>query len=229
MKALLQHPAAQAALARTIAAYLRFVIRTTRWRFEGREHVAHARARVVVAFWHEALPLLPKLFADARRQIPGLRVVVLASRHKDGQLLGGIMRALGMDVVHGSSSRDGRSRGGSASVRELLDVLEADHVAALTPDGPRGPARTAAAGVAQLAGLSGAPIIPVGAMLAHSKRLRTWDRLIFPLPFGRGALVCGPPVHVPREGWEAALPDIASAITAAQTRAEQVAADPAAR
>jgi len=229
MKALLQHPAAQAALARMIAAYLRFVIRTTRWRVEGREHVAHARARVVVAFWHEALPLLPKLFADARRQIPGLRVVVLASRHKDGQLLGGIMRALGMDVVHGSSSRDGRSRGGSASVRELLDVLEADHVAALTPDGPRGPARRAAAGVAQLAGLSGVPIIPVGAMLAHSKRLRTWDRLIFPLPFGRGALVCGPPVHVPREGWEAALPAIEAAITAAQTRAEQVAADPAAR
>ena len=51
MKALLQHRAVQAALARTIAAYLRFVIRTTRWRFEGREHVEHARTRAVVAFW----------------------------------------------------------------------------------------------------------------------------------------------------------------------------------
>ncbi len=221
LKGLFRHQAVQAAIAWAIAAYLRFVIVTTRWRFEGAEHVAVARGRTVVAFWHEALPLLPCLFRRARAEIPGLRVVVLASRHKDGMLLGAIMRALGMDVVHGSSGRDGRARGGVASVMELLDVLNHDQVAALTPDGPRGPARRAAAGVAQLAGLSGAPVIPVGAMLRHGKRLRTWDRLIFPFPFGRGVLVCGAPVAVPREGWEASLPEIEAAITAAQLRAER--------
>jgi hypothetical protein len=74
--------------------------------------------------------------------------------------------------------------------------------------------------VAQLAGLSGAPVVPVGAMLRPSRRLGTWDRLIFPFPFGRGVLVLGAPISVPREGWDASLPAIEAAITAAQLRAE---------
>ena len=66
-------------------------------------------------------------------------------------------------MVHGSSTRDGRDKGGAAGVRALLEVLAQGSHVVLTPDGPRGPARRAAAGVAQLAGLSGVPVLPCAA------------------------------------------------------------------
>ena len=174
----------------------------------------------VVAFWHETLALLPALYTAARRQHPDVRVVVLTSRHHDGRLLGGIMTALGVGVVHGSTARDGRDRGGATAIRGLLDALADGAAVAITPDGPRGPSRVAAPGVAQVAALSGVPVLPVGAMVRHRVRLGTWDRMVLPLPYGRGILVCGPPIHVPREGADSLLPTIQAAITAALTQAE---------
>ena len=54
-------------------------------------------------------------------------------------------------------------------------------------------------------------------------RLGTWDRMVLPLPFGRGALVCQPLIEVPREGWEASLPAIEAALTEAARRADALA------
>jgi lysophospholipid acyltransferase (LPLAT)-like uncharacterized protein len=47
--------------------------------------------------------------------------------------------------------------------------------------------------------------------------------MLLPLPFGRGILVIGEPIPVPREGWEASLPAIQAALTAVATRAEALA------
>jgi lysophospholipid acyltransferase (LPLAT)-like uncharacterized protein len=90
----------------------------------------------------------------------------------------------------------------------------------ITPDCPRGPRRQAAPGVAQLAALSGAVVVPVGAAARWHRILPSWDRMMFPLPFGRGVLVAGPPIAVPREGAAAALPVIAAAIDAACAAAD---------
>jgi hypothetical protein len=38
--------------------------------------------------------------------------------------------------------------------------------------------------------------------------------MVLPLPFGRGALVVGPPIQVPRDGAAAALPAIEAALVA---------------
>ncbi len=221
LKAFSRRPGVQAAIARVIAGYIWFALATTRWRIEGAEHAAAAaRGRMIAAFWHETLPLMPALFRRARRSRPALRVTALASRHSDGRLLGEIMRALGISVVHGSSRRDGRERGGAAGALGLRGALARGDVAVITPDGPRGPRRRAAAGVAQLAGHTGADVLPCGAALRWHVRLGSWDRMVLPLPFGRGVLVCGAPIAVPREGWDAALPEIEAAITAATLRAE---------
>ena len=48
-----------------------------------------------------------------------------------------------------------------SGLRGLKRVLDAGKVAAITPDGPRGPARVAATGPVALANLTGKPIIPV--------------------------------------------------------------------
>ena len=160
LKSFLRRPGVQAWLASLAGAYLAFALRTTRWRVEGEAHLApHAAgAPAVAVLWHECLPLMPALWLRIRR--PGARAHALASRHKDGLFIGAIMRRFGVEMVHGSSARDGRDKGGAAGVRALLEVLAAGSHVVLTPDGPRGPARRAAAGLAQVAGLSGAPALP---------------------------------------------------------------------
>jgi hypothetical protein len=44
------------------------------------------------------------------------------------------------------------------------------------------------------------------------------------LPFGRGIVVCGPAIMVPRDEWQEALPAITDAMNRATDRAEQLCA-----
>ena len=222
LKAFLRRPWVQVRLAALVGTYLAFALRTTRWRLVGGNHFAPHASGVpaVAAFWHECLPLMPALWERARGA--GVRAHVLVSRHHDGRFIGEIMRRFGMAVVHGSTARGGQDKGGAAGVRALLEVLQAGGHVALTPDGPRGPRRQAAPGVAQLAGLSGVRVLPCAAQTSRRRVLGTWDRMVLPLPWGRGVLVCEPTIAVPREGWEAALPAIEAALTAAADRADQL-------
>ena len=125
MKRLLQHPIVQAASAKLLGLYLDFALRTTRWSLEGHEHMApHAAgAPVVVAFWHERLPLMPMLWLKARQSPEGRkarnRVHVLVSQHRDGRFIGAVVSRFALNVVLGSSSR-----GGAKGTRLLLSLLE---------------------------------------------------------------------------------------------------------
>ena len=80
----------------------------------------------------------------------------------------------------------------------------------------------AAAGVAQLAGLAGVMVLPASAQTSRRKVLRSWDRMVVPLPFARGVLVCGAPILVPPDGWQDALPRVQAALNAASDRADQL-------
>lgn len=228
LKRLLRRPAAQTLLESLMGGYLSFALGTTRWTLVGGERLAPflVGQPAVVAFWHECLPLMPAFFRLARKEASGLKVCALVSRHADGRFLAGLLRRFGLEVVHGSSGRDGRERGGTASVRALMERLGAGVFVAITPDGPRGPRRQAAPGVAQVAGLAGAQVLPCAAQTTRKIVLRSWDRMVVPLPFGRGIIFCGTAIGVPREGWDAALPDITAALTAAADAADRGCAGP---
>jgi lysophospholipid acyltransferase (LPLAT)-like uncharacterized protein len=219
MKRLLRHEATQATLAWLGSLYLRLALRTTRWVFDGAEHLAPAIAgrAMVAAFWHERLPLMPVLWLRVRRSGLTQRAHVLVSRHRDGRLIGTVINRFGMDVLFGSTRR-----GGAAGMRAALLALARGEHLIITPDGPRGPRRVAALGVAQLAALSGAPVLPCAAQTSRRRVLRSWDRMVMPLPFGRGVVVCLPPIEVPRGGWQDALPKIEVALTAAADRADDL-------
>ena len=228
MKRLLRHPRTLALGSRALGAYLRFALRTTTWTLHGRDQLGPylLGGPAIFAFWHERLPLMPALWTLALRE-RGLqdgsergRMHVLASRHGDGQLIGDIMRSFGVIVVHGSTARGRAQKGGAAGVRALAAALSGGGQVVITPDGPRGPARRAAPGVAQLAGLTQAPIFPCAAQSRRRAVLGTWDRMVLPLPFGRGVLVCGAPIAVPRAGWEASLGPIEAALTEVAARAD---------
>ena len=94
---------------------------------------------------------MPGLLLMARR-LPFYRPVplhALVSQHRDGRFIGAIMRRFGILPIFGSSTR-----GGAAGLRNLLAMLRQGDLIGITPDGPQGPRRRAALGVAQLAALA---------------------------------------------------------------------------
>jgi lysophospholipid acyltransferase (LPLAT)-like uncharacterized protein len=162
---------------------------------------------------------MPALWLMARDRRPQNRMHVLVSRHRDGRFIGQILRRFGAEPVHASSSR-----GGASGVLALLSLLSNGDMVAITPDGPRGPRRQAAPGVAQIAALGGVDVLPCAGQTTHRWVLRSWDRMTLPLPFGRGVLVCAPPIIVPRKDWLFSLPLIAQALTSATEDADRLCA-----
>lgn len=217
LKRLLRRRWAQAAAAASVGRYLSWTMATTRWTLVGAEHLAPTLEGVptIVAFWHERLSLMAALFLHATRATDGrFQIHVLVSRHADGRLIGDVVAPLGVRLVYGSTRRKGADRGGAEALRQLAEILAAGGTVAITPDGPRGPRRHAAGGVARLAEQSGAHVLPVSAQTRRRRVLGTWDRMVLGLPFSRGVLVCGPrlvvddaAVDLPRI--EAALSDAA--------------------
>ena len=221
MKSLLRSRPVQYLLPRLLGCYLRLVLRTNRWTLDGAEHFAPhgAGASAVFGFWHEYLPLMPALAMLARRS-PAYRptpICTLVSQHHDGQFIGAVVRQFGIEPVLGSSSR-----GGANGLRQLLHLLQRGAMIGITPDGPRGPRRVAAPGVAQLPALACVPVLPCAARTSRRIVLKTWDRMGIPLPFGRGVVVCGPAIMVPRDSWREALPAITAAMNRAADRADRL-------
>lgn len=218
MKRVLNSAAVQAAIVWAGYLYLVLVARTTRWEVQGRDHLdSFASGRpCIVAFWHETLPAMPILWMKKTAISAKKPAVVLASRHRDGQLIGKVVEKFGPKQVAASSSR-----GGAAGLRALSHALQAGADIGLTPDGPRGPRRAAAPGVAQLAALTGAPVIAAAAATAWGVNLNSWDGMKIPLPFGRGRLVIAAPINVARKNWQAQLPAIEAALTGSLERARE--------
>jgi lysophospholipid acyltransferase (LPLAT)-like uncharacterized protein len=230
LRRVIRHPRTQAFLAGLLSLYILAIFRTMRWSLVGGEHVVGALAAppgqppgapppaAIFAFWHERLPLMAYSWRLGRREHAELRarkLHVLVSRHRDGRLIGDIVSRFDIPPVHASSSK-----GGATGLRHLLRLLGAGESVGITPDGPRGPRREAAPGVAQLAGLSGAVILPCAGACRPAIRLNSWDRMLLPLPFSRGVVLVLPPVRVPREDPLASLPAIEAAMNEACARAD---------
>lgn len=213
LRRLTRHPTFQAAAAHLLGLYLALVYRTTRWRLIGGEHIDAAFAAhgtVIAAFWHENLPVMPQLWRIGRRRAGLGTGHVLVSRHRDGRFIGDVVKRFDLVMVHASSSK-----GGAAGMLALMRLLRGGAFVGITPDGPRGPRREAAPGVAQLAAMSGKPVLPVAGRSSRGIPLRSWDRMVIPLPFARGVLVVGAPILVARDGAESGLPVIAAGLDAA--------------
>lgn len=228
IKRLLRRPSLRRVAAGIIGSYLKFAIATTRWTVEGEEHLAkfYGDTAVIVALWHECLPVMPVLWRRMREINPARRGTALISRHSDGLLIAEAMARFGLATAHGSSaqrraSQDAmKQKGGAEALLLLARLLRKGEAVAITPDGPRGPRRILAPGVAHLAFLSGTAVLPAAAQKRFRIVVPSWDRMIVPLPFGRGSLVCKPALQVSRDGIDAACATLTEALTAAMDRAE---------
>ena len=151
-------------------------------RERGVERLRRERRPMVFALWHgDMLPLL--------YQHRGEGVTVLISEHRDGELIARVAQSLGFRTVRGSTTR-GASRALVGLARELRD----GHDIAVTPDGPRGPARSFAPGALIAAQRARAPVIAVGLAARRAWRLASWDRFVIPKPFSRVCIAYSDPV-----------------------------------
>lgn len=186
----LRNPIVQTILAWTLAQWMRFCFATIRWTHEN-EAVAEAvwakGGGVLCAFWHSRIGLSPACWPLSRAQ-PAKALISLSA---DGEFIAKAVARQGFPAVRGSSAnkdKAAQSKGGTQALRDGLKQLKVGALA-ITPDGPRGPARQMAEGLPLLAKLSGAPTLFIGLSCSPAIRLNSWDSAILPLPFGKGAIV----------------------------------------
>lgn len=146
---------------------------------------------VIYAFYHCHILLMP---FSIPHPSPFRPVHVMISPSDDGTLVTKAVEKLGVIGVRGSSSREGtKARLG------LLEALQQGHNVGITPDGPRGPARTVKPGAAWLARESGCPIVGLSWTASRFHRLNSWDRFMVPLPGSRVHFYFGNPLFLDSE------------------------------
>jgi lysophospholipid acyltransferase (LPLAT)-like uncharacterized protein len=176
-------------MAASCAAYfIKLLGRTWRIRTIDDHFIDEARkvsGAVVFCFWHGRF--LPLSYTHRN-----LSAHVLASSHRDGELMGQTIRKLGFGHVRGSSTR-----GGAKAIRDLVMKLEEGFDLGITVDGPRGPKYVAKPGPIEVAKLSGAPIVPVTTGSRKRWVFSSWDAFELPKPFTSVAVRYGKPLVVP--------------------------------
>jgi lysophospholipid acyltransferase (LPLAT)-like uncharacterized protein len=186
----LRIPFIQNTLAWVLAAWMRFCFATIRWTHQN-EGVAEAVWKqgggVLAVFWHSRIGLSPACW-PLDRATPAKALISLSA---DGEFIAKAVARQGFPAVRGSSANKDKAKaakGGTQALRDGLKQLKVGGLA-ITPDGPRGPARQMAEGLPMLAKISGAPALFIGLSCNPAIRLNSWDKAILPLPFGKGAVV----------------------------------------
>jgi lysophospholipid acyltransferase (LPLAT)-like uncharacterized protein len=192
----------QETLGYLVASYLKFVQRTNRFAMEPADAYDRIGPQmpVIAAMWHG------QHFMIHFAKRPEDRAASLVSRSGDGEFNAIALRHLGIRAIRGSGARgrDIRKKGGAQAMRAMLKALADGEMVVMTADIPK-ISRVCGQGIVTLAQMSGRPIVPVAVVTSRRIDFNSWDKASIGLPFGRGAMVLGEPVHVPRDADAAAL------------------------
>lgn len=198
-----------APLAGAAIALLRSTLRVRRVHFDRYLRLRAEGVPILFSLWHG------RMFVPIQvHRKEG--IVTMASQSSDGEIIARWLSRNGYVVVRGSSTR-----GGSEALRQMVRQVRSGRHAALTVDGPKGPARVVQAGVVQLARLTGAWILPITYATSRPRTLDSWDRYLLPKPFASCAVVYGEAFPIRDDTPDdAALSSIAAAIDDATREAD---------
>ncbi|MEM8710353.1 MAG: lysophospholipid acyltransferase family protein [Planctomycetota bacterium] len=176
-----------------VALLLRLYWRSVRLRVSGEEHIAPllaSQTRFIPCCWHQR-----QIFAICylrRLTKLGVNPGALVSPSKDGELGARLLAKLGVAAVRGSGRRSG-----ALAMRDMYIAIKEQNLSPLiAPDGSTGPPHEFKPGAIMLARLSGSPVVPLSFAATWAIKLRTWDRLLVPLPFSRVEVVIGEPIEL---------------------------------
>lgn len=164
-----------------LAGYLRLCLRTTRWQSEGLDDLRQALkdGPIILVLWHSRL-----LFGPAHWPRDISQLSTLRDPSPAGRLSAATQRRFGLDPF---AMADGKSN--RAASREILKRFADGVSLGLTADGPTGPARELKGAPAEWARATGLPVFFYAFSVTRGKRLGTWDQMLLPLPFSKGAFI----------------------------------------
>jgi len=137
-----------------------------------------------MVFWHGRIFTASYYFRNRG-------IVVMTSRHRDGDYIAEVIRRLGYEAARGSSSR-----GSIGATREALEAVRDGKDIGFAIDGPRGPRYVAKRGPTYIAWKSGCPILPFNVSVKRKWRLKSWDHFQIPKPFSRALVEIGEPIYI---------------------------------
>lgn len=147
---------------------------------------------IIWSFWHNQI-LAATYYFRARG------IVVITSRHFDGEYIARIIRRLGYGTARGSSTR-----GAVSALIQLKKHLEKGEDVGFTIDGPKGPVYKVKGGPIWLSRKTGAPIMNFHVEPRRYWQFNSWDGFRVPKPFSTVLVRIGEPVVVPPDGDEQA-------------------------
>jgi lysophospholipid acyltransferase (LPLAT)-like uncharacterized protein len=172
------------ALAWLAGGYLAFCNRTTKWQVDGLEELRAALAQgpVLLVMWHSrsVMGALHWPVADAP-------LSSLYDSSAIGRVSGALQQRVGLQPMEMS-----RHRGNRAASRVVLKRLRDGVSIGMTGDGPLGPALMIKDAPLDWARVTGVPVFCYAFSTTRGRRLQSWDRMLMPYPFGRGAVVFAP-------------------------------------
>jgi lysophospholipid acyltransferase (LPLAT)-like uncharacterized protein len=148
------------------------------------EQLRKENKNFIIAFWHGTM-LLPWYLNRNKN------VAALTSKSKDGDLLARLLKSWNYQVIRGSSSS-----GGDIALGIMIDYAKNKSSIAITPDGPRGPAKKLKAGAVVTAKKSGLPLVLIGIGYKKRRVLKNWDSFQVPAFFSKANAIYSEPIYV---------------------------------
>ncbi|MFK7861213.1 MAG: lysophospholipid acyltransferase family protein [Granulosicoccus sp.] len=146
----------------------------------------------IPCYWHQQQIFCVRYLLDAAECTPSLNLGYLISPSADGDLATKMFSGEGVHIIRGSATR-----GGAQALREIYTAIRRQKISPIvTPDGPIGPIYRCKPGVAMLAQLSCAPLLPLSYAGSRVWQLRSWDRFMLPMPFSSIVIGIGPALRV---------------------------------
>src|SRR5690606_35228038 len=121
---------------------------------------------------------------------PGVpRAQMLISNSREGEIIAHAALTVRVGVIRGSAAKGAQLKGGFEAGRAIARHIAKGEVVCITPDGPRGPRMRASKGAVQMSKLTGAALLPMAWSSNNRVMFKSWDRMMLPVPFGRGVLI----------------------------------------
>ena len=198
-------PLVQRAIGVAAAEYLRLVWHTCEFGIDPADIYTRVRPDLpaIVAMWHGQHFMMP--FFKRKEHL----VKVLISRHRDGEINAVAASRLGVEPIRGSGTQRPRFPAQRRRRRLSADAARRWREAIMSRSPPtfrRSHALPAAASWSWRAPRDGRSI---RSRVATSRyiELKSWDRSVLNLPFGRFAIAVGEPIRVAAAAGDAALED----------------------
>ena len=161
--------------------YLAFCNRTTKWHIEGLEELQETLAEgpVLLVMWHSR-----SIMGALHWPVADGPLSSLYDSSPIGRVSGALQRRVGLQPMEMSRKLSNR-----AASRTILKRVKEGVSIGMTGDGPLGPALALKDAPLDWARATGMPVFAYAFATTKGRRLKSWDQMLLPHPYGRGACV----------------------------------------